>query len=165
MNITNVALGFAGVEFMEIGQRSIEGFFKNPTTTSDTPRSPDSGTKRKRDPRDDPQPETSLTRSGPHTQQHDAPADEVTSFLCGRCGKRIALPSELTDANVGAEIRTKALVALRMEHDDFHVAQDLAKQYSVDGSPRKIRPIEKPQTKKTKRRETPEGIAKFFNKK
>ncbi|OSX59100.1 hypothetical protein POSPLADRAFT_1151543 [Postia placenta MAD-698-R-SB12] len=165
MNITNVALGFAGVEFMEIGQRSIEGFFKNPPTMSDTPRSPDSGTKRKRDPRDDPQPETSLTRSGPHTQQHDVPPDEVTSFLCGRCGKRIALPSELTDANVGAEIRTEALVALRMEHDDFHVAQDLAKHYSVDGSPRKIRPLEKPQTKKTRRRETPEGIAKFFNKK
>jgi len=54
--------------------------------------------------------------------------------------------------------RVDALTTLRMEHDDFHFAQDLAK--TSDESQKGQQGL----AKKKKRKE-PEGIAKFFNKK
>ncbi|CCM02291.1 uncharacterized protein FIBRA_04379 [Fibroporia radiculosa] len=160
VKITHIALGFTGVESMEAGQQSIEGFFHTPAILDRTRPSSSSATKRSRDPDDNP-----VSRETVRSRTEDSfPRSQVTSFTCDRCGKRVYLADELASNHPGNEVR-EALAVLRVEHDDFHLAQDLAKQIAVS-SPRKIRPSEKAKSSKNKKQpQRPEGIAKFFAKK
>lgn len=164
MKITNVQLSFSGIEIMETGQRNIEGFFK--------PHSSDGQPhlvlrKRKRHDRED---DATLIATDDDERREELLAIEM-SFTCLRCGKQISLPEAFKFVGDGSEgdMKKDALATLKMEHDDFHLAQDLSKTPDNDG--RTIRPIERlgpvPSSQKKRRRiaqpET-EGIAKFFSK-
>lgn len=191
MKITNVQLSFSGIDSMEAGQQVIEGFFKPPSSNQQKSTLPKgkASLKRKRD-------EDTLTdandfdiKGGIATHQAgDQIQDEARSFaatdpgtslprhsfICNRCKKRIALPEVLQNASdIGDGFIDEMIEALRSEHDDFHFAQDLAKE--GDGSRQVIKPDDKrrrsPPTKakkkaaasSTKESEV-KGIARFFRK-
>ncbi|OBZ72407.1 N-acetyltransferase eso1 [Grifola frondosa] len=154
MKITNVQLSFAGIETMETGQRSIEGFLKT-RSSSEAPQQSDAAGKRK--------------RSEP-VEATPTDISDNASFVCPRCCKSVALSDVWTDGGISDEIRSDALAALRMEHADFHFAQDLAKESSDNDAPKRIiRPIDKTTSKKRRKQTADdseaEGIAKFFNRK
>ncbi|KZT06045.1 DNA/RNA polymerase [Laetiporus sulphureus 93-53] len=162
LKITNVALGFTGVESMEAGQRSIEGFLKTPPLPDVARRSLDEAAKRKRGLHDDLE---AFARSDnrARTGTGDGSHDTNTSFLCDRCSECVALPDDLAVDGVGDDIRREALAALRMEHDDFHLAQQLAMQLSSPSSSKRFRPLDKTRSEKTKRKGQSKNIATFFS--
>ena len=87
----------------------------------------------------------------------DGSPNSDTAFRCARCRRNIALPYRPDDADG----RASALAALRLEHDDFHFAQDLARSERVTPTPNApIRP-----SKKRKKGGKAEGIEKFFARK
>ncbi|KAI5892593.1 DNA/RNA polymerase [Schizophyllum commune H4-8] len=139
LNVSSVQLAFTGIGNSEAGQQSISGFFANAKPASSTPAKPGS-----RVDVDD------TLDSGGGTRDSDA------AFRCARCRKDIALPYRPDDAGD----RASALAALRLEHDDFHFAQDLARSERVTPTPAPVRP-----TKKRKKGGKAEGIEKFFARK
>ncbi|KAH9847546.1 DNA/RNA polymerase [Lenzites betulinus] len=122
----------------------------------------------------------------PSTSFESAPPDTITrterderfSFVCEKCGERIWLELGDTDGARDADadgrqdaaealdaIRAHATAALRLEHADFHFAQELAEESAPK---RVIRPVDRPapKAKKKAKKKKPgdEGIAKFFSK-
>lgn len=160
LKITNVALGFSGVEVMEAGQRSIAAFLKPPSTSQQ-----EAPVKRKRDLHDDGRDsERALVR---RKDGGDGPATcpgNTTSFMCDKCSKLISLPEDLMNDALEDVIKQEALEALRVEHTDFHYAQELSRQLSTAAAPRRFRPASGEQVQPTtkKRPKQRGGIAKFF---
>ncbi|KAH7884682.1 hypothetical protein F5I97DRAFT_1929522 [Phlebopus sp. FC_14] len=145
VNVTSVQLAFTGIETAETGQQSIEGYF----TSKDSQRSL---LKRPRLDNGDSSVEEG-EGSGPQAEHAQDPS--ATSFVCERCHKRIALRQDQFDNDL--EQRADAMAALRMEHKDYHFAQDLANGLDKSapvkpGSSRKQREVER------------KGIARFFKK-
>ncbi|KAG8213054.1 hypothetical protein J3R82DRAFT_11446 [Butyriboletus roseoflavus] len=142
LNVTAVQLAFTGIETAETRQQCIEGFFK--------PKEHWSLLERTRSSSDGPpeaDPVQVMTEPGPAS----------STFVCKRCNKRIsAYESDVEHDQVD---RAAALAKLRMEHDDFHFAQDL-----TDGSDARAPSEPKPRSKRKKITE-PKGIAKFLIKK
>ncbi|KAF8442398.1 hypothetical protein L210DRAFT_885977 [Boletus edulis BED1] len=137
LKVTAVQLAFTGIETAESGQQSIQGFFKS----KEPPRSP---LKRTRPGNDEIPPEADSLQV--MTELHESASS--TFFLCERCNRTISA----SEMERGEADHITALAKLRMEHDDFHFAQDLA-----NGSD-----IQVPKRKKTTE---PRGIARFFIKK
>lgn len=151
MKITNIFLGFSGVETMAVGQRSIEGFFsgndrpqkRKAADASEVVRA--EGSKRRQSP------VGSSVADGP--VRLGMTSETCLSFWCTRCVKEVRRPiSDVDDQEV-------ALSALKMEHEDFHFAQDLAREN--DGT---ANPVSNEKGKRRKKKELTEakGIAKFF---
>ncbi|KAI0775024.1 DNA/RNA polymerase [Trametes elegans] len=188
--ITNVQLSFSGIGIMEAGQRTIEGFLKSRppsegqsapdgASTAASSSKPPSTLKRKR-----PSPELVQRASFPLEDRAQSPKhskspdlqDERYSFVCEKCEKRIWLGgAAAADQSAGRElaealddaIREDALAALRLEHADYHFAQELATATDGDAPKRVIRPAGRPTSvgKKRKKISGDEGgIARFFNK-
>lgn len=157
MKVTSVQLAFTGLDTAEIGQQSIEGFFK-------TPNQAQSGTslKRLREDEDDTLPQMTLPEDVGDDNKATTPT--APSFTCTRCGKSIALVAPVGGGAVPEENRAQALEKLRVEHNDFHFAQDLVKESNAQTPIRSGQPSG---TKKKKKREKEQGqgIAKFFAKK
>lgn len=159
LNVTCVQLAFTGIDVAETGQRTIEGFLVSPTKkrqreVEDSYSLPSAGGLVPHgaldEPRGDNTDESILT--------HDQSVMPIPSFICVRCNKTIRLPQvHLSDTGKTPE---DALAVLRMEHEDFHFAQDLAK-----GSPGTlpIKSFKNQSIKTTSKRKEPQGIAKFFN--
>ncbi|RDB26370.1 N-acetyltransferase eso1 [Hypsizygus marmoreus] len=150
--VTSVQLAFTGIETAEPGQRSIDGFLHA-----------GSNTKRQRDDENDTQfgsvADNNDTVTTDNSGQGQSSNLRASSFVCTRCDKRISLPS-LPTSSLEEEAQ---LVALRQEHDDFHFAQELAKE-----SPEDLQSVSTPvkgYPKKKKRRKEPMplGIEKFFS--
>lgn len=184
--ITNVQLSFSGIESMETGQRSIEGFFSNGSPSTTPTKS--SRMKRKRKERDNDMVDLPFlvahSVDEPVTVASSANAkggsrSNSTSFLCDRCKKRISLPEKLDDMD--DDIKGEAMASLRQEHEDWHFAQELARQPTTVDSKLAIRPSSKPgsgsgsnasdrQASKGRKRlkakdsQPDKGIAKFFSK-
>ncbi|KAF8519293.1 hypothetical protein JB92DRAFT_2711024 [Gautieria morchelliformis] len=141
MKITNVFLGFTGVETRAAGQRSIEGFFS------------DSDRQSKRKAEDGVRAEGSDKRRALGASVRDGPAEfEVgtsLSFRCPRCGQQVRRVIDEVDD------REAALDVLKMEHDDFHYAQDLARAGDGNANPNEKR--------RKKGKVVAKGIAKFFS--
>ncbi|KAG5645533.1 hypothetical protein DXG03_005808 [Asterophora parasitica] len=175
MKVTSVQLAFTGIEGAEVGQRSIEGFFK----------AGQSG-KRQRDDDEDDRDEFGrafvddgiadegndiATTSDTILAQGNTPA---VSFVCPRCGKRISCHSQ----TMPSADQEDQLAAFRLEHDDFHFAQDLAKESTgglVISGPSKGTPVgavkghmgpsnTSPKKKKRRKERPAMGIEKFFKK-
>ncbi|KAF8199658.1 hypothetical protein BJ912DRAFT_1020231 [Pholiota molesta] len=91
----------------------------------------------------------------------DFPDLSELSFICSRCGKKITVPTiEYPNGNGNQE---DILMKAKMEHDDFHFAQDLAH----DGQPQTTSSEPKAKSKPMKKRKVPpepKGIEKFFRK-
>ncbi|KAG5734315.1 N-acetyltransferase eso1 [Termitomyces sp. T112] len=166
MKVTNVSLAFTGIEVAEHGQRSIEGFLEASQST-----------KRQRDENgnDDGWP-VSLTGlvDADYMSGDNVPADDpcsglhMLSFKCSRCGQRLSVPSLGSSSRDGEE----QLAALRLEHDDFHFAQDLAKEFvgepttvlrpSAGGVKHVLKPLSRNSPKKRSRKKELQGIEQFF---
>lgn len=167
-SVTTISLGFSGVESGEAGQQSIEGFFRTGTSTK-PPSSSGHGHdgevlqihhgKRRLESEDGDG--SSLDMSGINQ-------GNVVSFVCPRCGKRIEV-EPMNDVEGEPEQRkAKALTRLRMEHGDFHVAEDISKA-PYDGNPggsSGLRVVERESKRKrennTRKDKHGEGIAKFL---
>ena len=149
LNVTSVQLAFTGIETAETGQQSIEGFFKPKEALRSLLKRPRSSSG-----------ETPLKMHALQVMAEMPGSASSTSFVCERCNKRITVcESEVDDAEAD---HAAALAKLRMEHDDFHFAQDLAN--GTDGqAPSQRRSRSGPP--KRKKTTEPEGIAKFFIKK
>ncbi|KAF8340287.1 uncharacterized protein EI90DRAFT_3035084 [Cantharellus anzutake] len=168
--IHNIGVSFGGLMAAETGQRSIKGFLAAPRPRRDgsplvafLKLEPTEGQDRlKRRPRDQSSPEL----------QEAADSSDSNSFVCSRCSRRISLPS---DSREGLDDRD-AMASLKMEHEDFHFAQDLARE-DHDLSPsrtsmasREVYP-DRPSTKKPRkeshsaggRKAAKDGIAKYFS--
>lgn len=152
MKVTSVQLAFTGLEAGQSGQQSIEGFFKTPDRGQ--PNNDRQLLKRVRDEEDMP-PQTLALEGESNTLSSNGVSS--TSFTCLQCGKRFYLAGHTASDDTEDEGRAKALAILRMEHDDFHFAQDLAK---TSGEPQRGRPS----VTKKKRKERG-GIEMFFNRK
>lgn len=149
VNVTSVQLAFTGIDTAEAGQSTIEGFLK-----------PASSKKRARD-----SPEVNIDshRSGAGSDMAALNNSLFElSFICSRCGKKITIPTiEYSNSN-----QDDILMKAKMEHDDFHFAQDLAQ----DDQPRTIIAASsesKTKSKPIKKRKAlpePKGIEKFFRK-
>ncbi|TRM64775.1 hypothetical protein BD626DRAFT_567650 [Schizophyllum amplum] len=162
LNVSAVQLAFTGIGVAEAGQQSISGFFSNakPASSAGKPSSSSgklgsaagnsSGSTGKRAREDD---DTSEALHPKEAIDVDALAADA-AFECARCRKSIALPYRPDDA----EDRASALAALRLEHDDFHFAQDLAK-----GERTPV--VQTDRAKKRKKTAKKEGIEKFFARK
>jgi DNA polymerase eta len=154
MKITSVQLAFTGLETAGSGQQSIEGFFKTPVRRQQqSPNNGESSLKRVREEEENSLPEMiPLEGEGIAVTSTDVPS---TSFTCPRCRKHFQIADQFVGNDVEDD-RVKALTTLRVEHDDFHFAQDLAKTSSES---QKVR-----QNVTKKKKKGPEGIAKFFSK-
>ncbi|KAH9925458.1 DNA/RNA polymerase [Amylocystis lapponica] len=159
LRITNVQLSFSGIEAMEAGQRSIEGFFGAGAQPSPAKRkrSADGG--------------RGGGRRRTSASSVEAPRAPETAFVCARCKKRIVLPDAVADVDVDGARR--AAEALRVEHADFHLAQDLAREGDGGGAPKSIRASDRDAPKiqkgagagKKGGSADEQGIARFFVKK
>jgi len=82
------------------------------------------------------------------------------SYACVRCGELIKLHT----ADHATEDQQSLFAKAKMEHDDFHFAQDLAKE----GNPRSVISVSKKMTpkpaKKRKLSPEPKGLERFFRK-
>ncbi|KAI0663749.1 DNA/RNA polymerase [Cubamyces menziesii] len=191
--ITNVQLSFSGIGTMESGQRRIEGFLPSrpsseaQSTSEPGPAAskPPSTLKRKRSPSDAVEARRTSDQSDNSPDAGNAKGcverDVRHSFLCEKCGERIWLGGsdaardgdadggDLLAAALDDAIREDALAALRLEHADFHFAQELAAAADEDVPKRVIRPLDRlaPTGKKKKKKQKTGdgGIAKFFSKK
>lgn len=147
LNVTSVQLAFTGIETTEIGQQSIEGFFRPKAAPLSLP-------KRTRPNGDEDSPDAE------HVATEMPGSASSTSFVCERCNKRITVfGSEMDHAEVD---HAATLAKLRMEHDDFHFAQDLANGSDAQPS---SRPESRSRAPKRKKMTEPKGIAKFLIKK
>jgi DNA polymerase eta len=151
MKVTCIHLGFTGLESSEIGQRTIEGFLKTGETS-----------KRPRE-KDDDATDDKLVSYVNLIGDNNPMIDPTLSFTCTRCGDSIQLTVPLS--GVGAE---EALTALRQEHDDFHFAQELAKEQQPNNlviSGPKTGPKMSPKKKRRKDPPSRGSIEQFFGRK
>ena len=162
-SVTNIALGFSGVEPGEAGQQSIEGFFR-PGTSTMRHSSPDTDGNDTRRVHSEKRQRKAEAGEG---SSDDILEIEPASFVCRRCHKRIEV--QLGDDGVEGleQRRAKAL----MEHDDFHVAEDLSKtpDDGISVGSRGLRAVEREKKKRKResnarkdRERSAEGITKFL---
>jgi DNA polymerase eta len=140
LNVTALQLAFTGINVAEAGQRSIELFLK-----------PDS-TKRSREEANAP------THNEAAVSLHGEDLDD----RCSRCGKIF----QHSSTNQSLDDQETELAKAKMEHSDYHFAQDLTAEgpsHSVLSSSKPAASNLKP-SKRPKRSEEPKGIEKFFRK-
>ena len=141
LNVTSLQLAFTGINVAEAGQRSIEVFMKPASS------------KRSRD-------------------EANAPAHDAASFVgddplsiddrnspysCSRCGKIFHHPN----TNQSLDDQETELSKAKMEHSDYHFAQDL----TAEGPSRSVISASNLKTSKRPKRSTePKGIERFFRK-
>lgn len=147
MKVTSVQLAFTGIEPSETGQQSIDGFLKVPT-------------KRPRDSDQDDNPGSAIPFD---PRDSSSLGHDDFSFSCKQCQERITLSDEVIAANLDAEILAQKLAISRQEHDDFHLAQNLAKERQPMVKVSASEPVKR--SEKKRKKESPKGIEKFFKRK
>jgi len=158
LKVSSVQLAFTGIDVTETGQQSIEGFLKPLSTSKKRERYPITDTDvQTRDPQDG-------LGGGQATESrlldNNTSHSPSLSYACARCGELI----QLQTVDHSSEDQEGLFLKAKVEHDDFHFAQDLAKE----GNPRSIISVSKKTTPKpTKKRKLspePKGIERFFRK-
>ncbi|CAK5268628.1 unnamed protein product [Mycena citricolor] len=137
--IIGVSLAFSGIEAVEAGLKSIDGFFKGHSL-----KRPFEGEPLECDNVPDVESKSSRNIS-----------KDSSTFVCGRCGHRTVLTPSATRTETE---RQAALDLIQMEHDDFHLALNLSKLSGEQSSARS----EPPKKKQKKKKDLPQGIARFF---
>ncbi|KDR78895.1 hypothetical protein GALMADRAFT_224148 [Galerina marginata CBS 339.88] len=164
LKVSSVQLAFTGIDVAETGQRSIEGFLKPASTSSKKrPRDGDDSINLQ----DQLEPHDRMaTSSAGNNEHHDLVnySPQELSYGCARCEKTFRVPTVNQSSFNHQDIQDQ-LAKAKMEHDDFHFAQDLANQ----GKPRSVISVsEKARKTSSKKRksapEEPKGIEKFFRK-
>uniref|UniRef100_A0A0W0FJ25 DNA polymerase eta n=1 Tax=Moniliophthora roreri TaxID=221103 RepID=A0A0W0FJ25_MONRR len=157
MKVTSVQLAFTGIEVAEGGQQSIDGFF--------------SGGQAPKRFRDDNDEESSLHGivKGRRSEEDGNSAEKgedfdtgATSFTCSTCRKRFSL-SAMQIASGTADDHSRALKVMKVEHQDFHFAQTVAREIEPDPQP--VQSGKTSMGVKKRRKEPAKGIEKFFGRK
>lgn len=148
LKVTNIHLAFTGIESAESGQQSIEGFFK-----------PSSSKKRLQD-------DELVSVRGSGTGG-GVEVERGATNVCHRCGKSFYSPVEAElSLEAGDAISMAYIAKVKLEHEDFHLAQDLEneeKSRSVISLSSKSSAAGPSTSSRTKRRKPPnDGIEKFF---
>lgn len=170
--ISNLQLSFSGLAALESGQRGIASFLAAAAGPSNAKSDIEEMEvesrplgKRSRSDQDQDFARRSATPLAPPTRAQDkAPSGSSTptSFQCGRCKKIFALSR--AKLLLDDEGRAEALRKLSAEHDDFHVAEDLAREVidvSSSPSPEPKKPPAK-RKKAGKGKQSDQGIARYF---
>ena len=160
LKISSVQLAFSGIDVAEAGQQSIEGFLNTLSTSKKRGRDSITDTDvQAQDPRDGiggGQAIDSRLLDNTNNTSHSP----SLSYACARCGQLI----QLQTADHSVEDQEGLFLKAKVEHDDFHFAQDLAKE----GNPRSIISVSQKMTpkpaKKRKLSPEPKGIERFFRK-
>ncbi|KIK80658.1 hypothetical protein PAXRUDRAFT_158084 [Paxillus rubicundulus Ve08.2h10] len=150
-----VQLAFTGIETAEMGQQNIEGFFKTKESQRSALKRPRSDSNDAFENERDEGGRSRTTSTAPHSASS-------TSFVCERCRKRIFLRESQPGHSSIEEHSAVGLARLRVEHDDFHFAQDLANGSDNSVS---VKPRSSSGGLKRKTEAEPKGIAKFFSNK
>lgn len=95
-----------------------------------------------------------------HRRDREGDSSENLSFMCSRCNQTIRYSRSFSSEEVESTLAT-----MKIEHDDFHLAQDLTKE--LTGPLTRITSQVSPQRPNKKRKSGPEpkGIEKFFARK
>lgn len=148
LNVTNVHLAFTGIEFAETGQQTIERFLKPPS------------------------PPQKRLYGGEilNTRNFEGVADEgpvenKTAYKCPRCGKTFNLPDGVETSSL--EEQSGDILGymnkVKLEHEDYHFAQDLANESEVPVQVGKATTSNNSNHKKRKKPQSKPGrIEKFF---
>jgi DNA polymerase eta len=112
LKVNSVQLAFTGLETAESGQKFIDEFLKSAES------------KRLRGTKDLNLYQSGKSGEGTGRANVDASGDDDNSFRCVRCGACISLPD--IDGQPAEESRAR-LEKLKIEHADFHFAQDLVR--------------------------------------
>lgn len=146
MKLIYISVAFTGVEALEQGQQGIQGFFNFNSTNYNS--KPNSHAHSASDPVSKSMGSTSASTSstsghskpessrGPRDQSKylsDLETDvqlqsETLTYKCPTCSKMI---STSIYAHENEETRTQKLESLKAEHEDFHFAQQLAREQTV----------------------------------
>ena len=146
LNVTALQLAFTGINVAEAGQRSIEVFLKPAST------------KRSLEEANAPeQNEAATSFDGNNFMLLD---DRMLPNTCSRCGKIFRSSS----TNQSMDDQETELAKAKMEHSDYHFAQDLTAEGPSVTSAFKPATSNSKTSKKPKRSTEPKGIEKFFRK-
>jgi DNA polymerase eta len=152
LKVTSVQLAFTGIEFAESGQQTIEEFLR---PSSSKKRPPDGEHVNPREPK------TGAVNA-------ETGADDLNAtYICPRCGKSFYLPADASISEEGPDgiIDPEYIAKVKLEHEDFHFAQDLANEgrsRSVISVSSKLSPSSSSSAKRRKPRSDSRGIEKFF---
>ncbi|KAF5342111.1 hypothetical protein D9611_001599 [Ephemerocybe angulata] len=169
MKVSSVQLAFTGIGVSEAGQQTIEGFFgsKPPSKRSRDDVKEHPGEARAQEGIDRP---AEVSKEDVDNQMEDPQArsrsgtDEL-SYTCPRCQKTIR-PNAASSTTVQTEEECETvLTGLRLEHDDWHFAQDLVREEATSSGKRIIPGQTTQGSKPKKRRKETKGIEKFFTRK
>jgi DNA polymerase eta len=150
-SVFHMALGFHGLDAGEAGQKSIEGFFASRQPEGSREGSVAAGVKRGREDE----------RASGEDVVEEGSSDQ-TSYRCPRCGKRIAIDPAVLESSTAEFDRSDALNAIKLEHEDFHFAQDLSRGDSMSPEKKKVKGSG---IGKGKKKDEAKGIAKYFGSK
>ncbi|KIY43793.1 DNA/RNA polymerase [Fistulina hepatica ATCC 64428] len=180
LNVTIVSLGFTGITISEAGQQNIEGFFRGTKRS----REENGDANRSKLPRRGNNGSTGVSTSKAEGSESNGASDSngpsgILEYRCPRCGQSISA-SAAADA-YDDDGHAIALAAMQREHEDFHFAQDLAREPDEsrlrlklapssrgESRPPPDRPASKNKKKRKKSSPPPtkrEGLEKFFTRK
>ena len=145
LKITSVHLAFTGIEFAESGQQTIEGFLLAASSKKRL---------------------SECELADPQKSEAEKGVSESKTNACLRCGKSFYSGEADLSAD-GDCISGDYIAKAKLEHEDFHFAQDLANEgkprsvISISSDPSGIAPSS---AKKRKPPSNANGIEKFFRK-
>ena len=120
LNVTNVHLAFTGIEFAETGQQTIERFLKPPSPPQKRLHGGEIPNTRNLEDEEG---------AGSGVTDED-PVEDKTAYKCPRCGKKFNLPDGVETPSL-EEQNGDILNKVKLEHEDYHFAQDLANESEV----------------------------------
>ncbi|KAJ2922855.1 hypothetical protein H1R20_g14219, partial [Candolleomyces eurysporus] len=173
LKISTVSLSFTGIDVAETGQQTIEGFLRSKPpskrTREDSCERPDAS----RAAEEAMEKSTVAPGAGSNevNDQNTSRASSRTelSYTCPRCQKTLRTTVSPIPQEDDDDEREAILAALKLEHEDWHFAQDLAREEasgSIGGSTKRLVAGQQPQgSKSKKRRKEAVGIEKFFARK
>ena len=143
INMTHIGLSFTGIDITEAGQQSIEAFLRSDKCPRET---------------DGFGVDSTGQRHGARVTESSSQEFPSKSYTCAKCGKTMTV---FLDSDVMGD--SDPLEMLRTEHEDFHFAQELAKDFAQESRPRDSSPKKGTTQKSAKRRRVEsKGIEKFL---
>jgi DNA polymerase eta len=165
MKIINISIAFTGLDVMESGQQGIEGFFKSGSEMTPT----SSSRKRTREAFEatnlhevaaKQQVETGEQECPTQSEEIDSSSTRTLTWECPRCRSCVPI---MVRPN---EVENERIDTIRLEHEDWHFAKDLAREKVVvlgrGGSSKAT--TRGPPVAKKKRKEARVDIASYFKK-
>jgi DNA polymerase eta len=173
LKLSTVSLSFTGIDIAETGQQTIEGFLRSKPLSK---RNREDSRERPGEPRAEEAMamERSTVAPGAGSNEVDdqnpsrSSSRTELSYTCSRCQK--TLRATVFPIHDGDDDEREAMLAsLKLEHEDWHFAQDLAREEvsrSNGGNTKRLVAGQQPQgSKPKKRRKEAVGIEKFFARK